>query len=129
MLMCVTARVAAKVRAPSSAPVLTQQYQQLLDEAEAVAKAADADPNFWNAVATADVQLLLFLAAGDLDENKRKQVEEAYLRRWNRGGSWLKFQSVLRADKILLGCVERREDRREAARVEQPAHNLVQHAR
>jgi hypothetical protein len=68
----------------------------LLEEATRVAAEDDeTNPDFWKGVAAADSLLLKALDAGELDATKRKEVEEAYLRHWTRGGSWLHLQSVI----------------------------------
>jgi hypothetical protein len=96
MLMCVSARIAAEVRHPSRGPILNSKFGRLLNEAERKSVEDDNEaPNFWSSVSAADAVLLRALAKGRLDEDARKIIGDAYLKRWTRGGSWLKFQSVL----------------------------------
>jgi CHAT domain-containing protein len=69
----------------------------LLTQAEADAAAAYVDdPQFWHAVAVADVVLGRALLTGDLHLSARQAgVVEAYLKPWRRGASALQFASVL----------------------------------
>ena len=95
ILMRVAAWVAYNCPSPTPGEV-PEELQSLLDDATAAAAKEDAaNPSFWSAVAAADALLLRALASGALDASKRKELEEAYLKHWNRGGSWLKFQSVI----------------------------------
>jgi hypothetical protein len=111
MLMCVSARVAAEVRKPSGKAILAPELMKLLDEAKKKSIADDkATPSFWSAVAEADALLLECLVAGDLNEDERKKIEKAYLRRWNRGGSWLKFRSVLEQIQFFIDVWDDGED-------------------
>ena len=68
-----------------------------LKRAEAEAALADAgEPEFWNAIILADVLLGRALTSGEVVKPEcQKAVIEAYLRPWKRGGSPLKFASVL----------------------------------
>jgi hypothetical protein len=117
MLMCISARVAAAVRAPGGKGILTPAHVKLLDEARKQSRADDQDtPNFWSAVAEADATLLEFLAKGVLGDAERKTVEEAYLKRWNRGGSWLKFRSVLEQIRFFIDVWDDGDDSTRAKR-------------
>lgn len=97
---------------------LSKELQLLLEEATRVAAEDDeANPNFWKGIAAADSLLLKALDAGELDATKRKEVEEAYLRHWTRGGSWLHLQSVIEQLDFFIdvwnsGVVDRKRSKR-----------------
>ena len=69
---------------------------QLSVEAVRAALADAGEPEFWNAIILADVLLGRALTSGEVAKPEcQKAVIEAYLRPWKRGGSPLKFASVL----------------------------------
>jgi len=96
----------------------------LIDIAREAAVEADrVNPTFWSCIAAADAQMLQFLLDGEIDANKRRTLEETYLKHWNRGGSWLKFRSVLEQFDFYLDvwrdeAEERSEPKRTALREE-----------
>jgi tetratricopeptide (TPR) repeat protein len=65
----------------------------------------DDDPKFWNGVTLADVALGRALLQGPLDDRVRQEVIAAYLRPWRRGGSALKFSSVLEQMEFLIAIL------------------------
>jgi pimeloyl-ACP methyl ester carboxylesterase len=95
ILMCVVARVAMECRVPTVSN-LPLAIRRMVEHAEREAEQQDReDPSFWSAVPRADARLLKALAKRSLAADERQAVGDAYLKNWNRGGSWLKFQSVL----------------------------------
>ena len=75
---------------------LPAAIQTMVEEAETIAEQQDReDPSFWSAVPVADGRLLKLLAGDARNADQSKILGDLYLKNWNRGGSWLKFQSVL----------------------------------
>ena len=81
---------------------------ELLTCAEDEARTRDHDnPEFWNAVALADIALGRELLKGRLDGDVQRDVIAAYLRPWRRGASALKFASVLEQFEFLIAILAR----------------------
>jgi hypothetical protein len=79
-----------------------------LTRAEDEARTRDHDnPEFWNGVALADIALGRELLKGRIDGDVQREMIAAYLRPWRRGGSALKFASVLEQFEFLMAILAR----------------------
>ena len=73
----------------------------------AVVQRAQAQPDdFWAGVAVGDALLLAAIGDGEISAEEEKEIVEAYLEPWRRGGSRLKLSSVTEQLEFLAVMLE-----------------------
>lgn len=82
------------------------EIDRLLESGRRAAADRDGEePTFWRGVALAEAKLLANLHGKNLDKSNCREIADAYLKMWNRGGSRLKLNSVFEQIHFLYDVI------------------------